>query len=174
LLLARGDTGSESMTQLTCHCEQKRVLPPRSNLDDLMKDCFDKKCLAMTDWRGLPDSCLAGSSLHISKPPIGFTESDVGESPGFQCHSESDIYPEPACSSARRVEGYWMKNLNYNKDTSSCEAGLSMTESSGVECDIGVDTSPSDESETTWLKDDEIHNGNCQTMVNKWIHLCMN
>ena len=87
--LARSDTGSESVTQLTCHCEQRHGLPMRSN----PKDCFDKKRLAMTEWRDLPAacppsfwrSCLAGSSPPLGKPTTGFSEPNVGRPPSEEC-----------------------------------------------------------------------------------------
>ena len=76
--LARSDTGSESVKQLTCHYEQRHGLPMRSNPKVLRKDCFDKKRLAMTEWRDLPAGYLTGSSSPPGKPPTGFSEPDVG------------------------------------------------------------------------------------------------
>ena len=127
--LARGDTGSEGIAQLTCHCDSDKVgrnLPDWSertsseqadNPDDIKRDCFDKKRLAMTDWRG--------SSPPVGKPTTGFSESDVGRPP----------------------------------DT---------------ECDIGLDTSPSGESETTWWRYDEIRNDCCLTMESTRFQVCQN
>ena len=87
--MARGDTVSANIAELTCHCERSQGLPMRSN----PKDCFDKKHLATMECNGLfaacpPSfwrSCLAGSSLTRGNPPTGFSESDVGRPPSVEC-----------------------------------------------------------------------------------------
>jgi hypothetical protein len=153
LPLARGDTGSEGIAQLICHCEQRLGLPMQSNQKDVEKDCFDKKYLVMTDWRGLstrsrshPDRSEGSATVNETlrpekaglrmtdnlygylprgKPPTGFSELDVGEVPG-------------------------------------------------VECDVGrtLDEGVSSELETTKLIDDEVRDGWCLTMDNRRFQLC--
>ena len=87
--MARGDTVSANIAELTCHCERSQGLPMRSN----PKDCFDKKHLATMECNGLfaacpPSfwrSCLAGSSPPLGKPTTGFSEPNVGRPPSEEC-----------------------------------------------------------------------------------------
>ena len=110
--LARSETGSERIAQLTCHSEQWHGLPMRSclkrtyvistagrnpGLDFLSHWCgirndkteflinAVKKRPASTVCRGLPASCLAGRRQPLGKPPTGFSEPDVGEPPDVKC-----------------------------------------------------------------------------------------
>ena len=75
--LARGDTSSESITQVTCHSWQWRGLPTQSRshpersegsitLNQILRP--EKAGLRMTD-------SLSGNPP-LSKPPTGFSESD--------------------------------------------------------------------------------------------------
>ena len=84
--LARGDTSSESITQVTCHSWQWRGLPTQSRshpersegsitLNQILRP--EKAGLRMTD-------SLSGNPP-LSKPPTGFSESDVGEPPDMEC-----------------------------------------------------------------------------------------
>ena len=160
--LARSDTGSESIAQLTCHSERWHRQPMRGSLKrtyvistagrnpdldfsshwyGIRNDKTDflinaiKKRLATTVCRGLPADCLVGSGPQLGK----FIRRLFGGPPtGF---SESDVGRPP-----------------------------------DVECDAGrtPDELVSSEMEAIQSIDDEVQNGYGLSMDSKRFRLCQN
>jgi hypothetical protein len=94
LPLARGDTGSESIAQLTCHCDPDIVR--RSNLKDCRGSTLPNISVTLSRQsrdQGLKKRCRTEFGMTdslcgdppLGKPPTGFSESDVGEKPGVEC-----------------------------------------------------------------------------------------
>jgi hypothetical protein len=175
--MARSDTVSESFAQLTCHCEQRhclpadrRDLPMRSNPKVLRKDCFDKKRLAMTEWRDLPAACppsfstavvlavwrsyLTGSSPPLCKPPTGFSDPDVGGPPDVEC--DVGLMLDNSMSSLKTFR----RSKGFSDEPPARPAGGS----EGHKTEL----------ETTRLTDDEVCDGCCLAMDSTRFQLCQN
>lgn len=90
LPLARGDTGSESIARLICHCERWCCLPTRSR-SYLYPDKKSGEGSAIVNQilrplrTGLRMTDSLRSGPPIGKPSAGFSESDVGEQSSAEC-----------------------------------------------------------------------------------------